>query len=67
MNQKKQEIKNLLVRCKMKESTITGVMKLLKNEEDIEKTLNYIKRYKKILTDHQIRQYMMQILIWDKK
>lgn len=67
MKEKKAELLKLMKEYKMNKSTITGVMKLLQSEEDIQKTINYIKRQGSRMNDYQLRQYMAMILLWDKE
>ena len=64
---KKLELENLMKECKMNESTIKGVLRLLKTEEEMQMTIDYINKFKEIINDHQLRQYMMEILVWDKE
>ena len=60
------ELLDLMKETKMNESTIIGVMKLSTTPEIMEQVIKYIKRHKTYITDHQLRQYMARILIWDK-
>lgn len=61
------ELAKLMKEVKMNESTITGVLYLLKTQKDINKIIKYIQRNKDLITDHQLRQYMVRILLWDKE
>ena len=67
LNKKQKELLTLMQEVNMNESTITGVLKLLKTEEKINQTIDYIKKMKDIITDHQLRQYMMDLLVWSKE
>ena len=63
----KDKLLKMMKELGMNKSTITGVMELATTQEIIDKTIDYIVDNKKILTDHQLRQYMVQILLWDKE
>ena len=63
----KDKLLKLMKELRMNKSTITGVMDLATTQEIIDKTINYIENNRKILTDHQLRQYMVQILLWDRE
>lgn len=67
MSESKAQLLNLLNELKMNESTITGAMRLLNEEEDIQKVIQHIQRNKKLITDRNLRQYIAQILLWDKE
>ena len=67
MSESKAQLLNLLNELKMNDSTITGAMRLLNEEEDIQKVIHHIQINKKLITDKNLRQYIAQILLWDKE
>ena len=56
MTEKEKELTYLMIETGMNKYTIVGVLKVLETEEQIQQTINYIKRYKKMISDHQLRQ-----------
>ena len=58
----KKEMLELMKKTKMNQSTITGVIKLANTPERMKKVIRYIKHYQKIITDHQLRQYIAIML-----
>ena len=56
MTEKEKQLLELMIETGMNKYTIAGVLKALETEEQIQQTINYIIRYKKMITDHQLRQ-----------
>ena len=55
------EMLKLMIETEMDSYTIEGVLVLIQTKEEVEEVLNYIKRYEKLITDHQLRQYIVKI------
>lgn len=62
----RKKLKKLMVEHNMNFYTIKGVLKLLKTEEELSKTIEFIKRYSKMVDDHQLRQFIVRIKLWEK-
>ena len=56
MTDKEIELTKLMIETGMNKYTIVGVLKVLETEEQIQQTIDYIIRFKKMITDHQLRQ-----------
>ena len=59
----KEELLKLMKETKMNQSTITGVMKLATDNKTILLLIQYIMENKEIITNHQLRQYLAEILL----
>ena len=63
LDKEKQKTLKLMRQIKMNHSTITGVLKLTKNKMINDKVINYINKYKMMMTDHQLRQHIAKLLM----
>ena len=61
------ELLKLMIETEMDSYTIEGVLVLIQTKEEIENVLSYIKRYIKLITPHQLRQYIVKIKDREKK
>ena len=61
------ELLKLMIETEMDSYTIEGVLVLIQTKEEIENVLSYIKRYIKLITHNQLRQYIVKINDKEKK
>ncbi len=61
MKEIQEKLITLMKEIKMNEGTIEGAKHLLKTEEQVKTTIDYINRYKNIITNHQLRQFLVEI------
>ena len=61
------ELLKLMIETEMDSYTIECVLVLIQTKEEVEEVLNYIKKYEKLITDHQLRQYIVKIKDKEKK
>jgi hypothetical protein len=52
----------LMKEIELDQHTINGAMKLLKTETQIKETIQYIKKYKTTITNHQMRQFIVELI-----
>lgn len=57
----KEKLISLMQETKMDNNTILGAMDLLKTEEQMQQTIDYIIEYKDIITNHQLRQFLIKL------
>lgn len=62
----KEKLISLMQETKMDNNTILGAMDLLKTEEQMQQTIDYIIEYKDIITNHQLRQFLIKLTYEDE-
>ena len=56
MTEKEIQLIHLMIETGMNKYTVAGVLQAVETEAQVQQTIDYIKRWKNLITDHQLRQ-----------